>query len=264
MYKTFIFLNTDSLNDYYSVAKSGYTGNKEVKTKSTTAMKGGSSFKLFSGEVGKNSDREVKEEIILTDSARFNELLDLMDENEDIKYLSEFNKEMWNETWENVYKRDIIEAEVSIEISQLYEKANVISKLKSDIEHFENLMGKSITKAGVNKNEFESLVSLIEKNASQEIPLICKSDVYENYKFIVYLPKKFLKLNPNELGGEATLIGKVKNIMKENEKLEVYSMFPEYEKIMNREARRKNKKQKEMEEHIDGPLMVIEALAIYR
>lgn len=264
MYKTFIFLNTDSLNDYYSAAKSGYTVNKEVKTKSTTAMKGGGFFKFLSAEVGKNSDREVKEEIILTDSARFNELLDLMVENGDIKYLSEFNKEMWNETWENVYKRDIIEAEVSIEISQLYEKTNAISKLKSDIELFKNLTRESITRAGINKKEFESVASLIERNAGQEIPLICKSDVYENYKFIVYLPKRFLKVNPNELDGEATLIGKVKNIMKENEKLKIYSMFPEYEKIMNRETKRKNKRQKEVEEHVEGPLMIIEALAIYR
>ena len=108
------------------------------------------------------------------------------------------------------------------------------------------------------------VMSMMNLENSETIPLICESESTEGYKFIVELPKSFLRMDATNLNGEMTLFGKVQKIVPEGVEVEVYNMFSSLRALMEIGNQNGNTDTEQFKEKVTGPAMKIIPLAIYR
>ena len=111
LYRNFIFLDTITLNDYYSAIKGGLTDGQELITTGSKSQSGGAKISGIGGTLESETASEVREKVVLTDAAKFDELYKLMQSRGDIQYLDYFDKQIW----ETIRRREILEIEVSVQ-----------------------------------------------------------------------------------------------------------------------------------------------------
>ena len=74
MYRNFIFLDTVTLNDYLSAVKGGLIDGQELITTGTKSKASGVKISGVGGLVEVETASEVREKLVLTDAAKFDEL----------------------------------------------------------------------------------------------------------------------------------------------------------------------------------------------
>lgn len=108
------------------------------------------------------------------------------------------------------------------------------------------------------------VMSMMNLENNETIPLICESESTEGYKFIVELSKSFLRMDVTNLNGEMTLFGKAQKIIPEGVEVEVYNMFSSLKTLMEIGNQDGNTDTEQFIEKVTGPAMKIIPLAIYR
>ncbi len=262
MYRNFIFLDTVILNDYYSAIKGGLTDGQELVTTGTKAQSGGVKVYGVGGSLETETASEVREKVVLTDAAKFDELYKLMDEKRDIQYLDSFDKEIWMQ----IKRREIIEVEVTVRVPELYKTMNAVGEIMPLVGAFEQVMGQNLFKDEDEKNMINGIMAVLNMSNSEMIPLICESGSTDGLKFIVELPKSFLRMDAINLNGEMTLFGKVQKIFPDESEIEVYNMFSSLKTLIDFEKNNNNSntETEQYTEKVKGPAMKIIPLAIYR
>lgn len=258
MYRNFIYLDTITLNDYYSAIKGGLTDGQELITKGSKSQSGGAKIYGLGGTLESETASEVREKVVVTDAAKFDELYKLMESQGDIQYLDCFDNEIWN----SIKRREILEIEVLVKIPDLYKTMNAIGDLMPLMGVLEQVMGKDMFKNEEEKNMVTGIMSMVNLENNQTIPLVCESESTEGYKFIVELSKEFLRMDVTNLNGEMTLFGKVQKIIPDGIEIEVYNMFSGLKALM--EIGNQNNNIEQFIEKVTGPAMKITPLAIYR
>lgn len=266
MYRNFIFLDDTALNDYYSVIKGGLTDGHELITKGSKLKSGGAKIKGIGGNLESESASELRETVVLTEAAKFNELYDFMESEEDVRYFDDID----DKSWETIKRRDMIEVEVSVKVSELYSTMTALNEIKPMFDTLEQFSGQSVFKNNKEKESIDSFMSMMDAISTETIPLICTSESNEKYKFIAELPKAYLKTELQNLDGEMTLLGKVQKIIPEDKEVEVYNMFSNLKALMDLgnkdlsiEEISANQKE-DFIETVNGPAIKIVPLAIYR
>lgn len=254
LYRNFIFLDTNALNDYYSAIMGGLTDNQQLTTKDTTSRMGNASIKVVGASMGSESESELRKEIILTDAAKFNDLYELMDSNKDIKHLEFMEKTVWD----SIRRGNIVEVDVSVRIPDLYNSKGALEDL---LPLFNALNSESDPKQ---KEMMAGIISLMSLGTNDTIPLICEAESNEKYKFVIELPKAFLRVNTENLNGEMTILGKVQKIFPENTEVEVFNMFSSLKPLMKMSKQKVSEEMEQFIEKITGPALRIIPLAIYR
>lgn len=259
MYRNFIYLDTNTLNDYYSTIMGGLTDSQEFITKDSNSKSGKGGLPVVSASLESVTESESRKELISTDATKFNELYELMNSKGDIQYLDAFDEEIWN----SIKRREILEIEVSVKIPELYKTMSAIEDAMPLIGLLEK-SGQSLFKNDKEKAMMTGLMSMMNLENGGTIPLICESESTEGYKFIVELSKSYLRMDPINLNGEMTLLGKVQKIIPKNVEVEVFNMFPGLKPLMKLGDQNKNTSMEKLMEKITGPAMIIIPLAIYR
>lgn len=260
MYRSFIFLDTVTLNDYYSAIKGGLTDSQELVTTGSKSQSGGAKFSGIGGKLESETASEVREKVILTDAAKFDELFKLMDSQSDIQYLDSFDDKIWNQ----IKRREILEIEVTAKVPELYKSMNAVSKLIPQMGALEQIMGQNLFNNEEEKNMINCIMSFINIGNNDTIPLICESESTEGYKFFVELPKSFLRMDESRLNGEMTLFGKVQKIIPVGNEVEVYNMFSSLKTLIELGNADTETTVEQFTEKVSGPLMKIIPIAIYR
>lgn len=260
LYRNFIFLDTISLNDYYSAIKGGLTGGQELITTGSKSQSGGAKISGIGGTLESGTVSEIREKVVLTDAAKFDDLYKLMESQGDIQYLDCFDKEIW----ESIKRREILEIEVSVKIPELYKTMSAVDDIMPIMGALEQVMGQDMFKDEEERKMMTSFMSMMNLGNSETIPLICESESTEGYKFIVELPKSYLRMDATNLNGEMTLFGKVQKIIPEDAEVEVYNMFSSLKSLMELGNKSGDTDTEQFTEKVTGPAMKIIPLAIYR
>jgi hypothetical protein len=248
------------LNDYYSAIKGGLTDGQELIITGTKSQSGGAKISGIGGTLESETASEVREKVLLTDAAKFDELYKLMELQGDIQYLDCFDKEIW----ETIKRREILEIEVSVKVPELYKTMSAIGDIMPLMGALEQIMGKDMFKNEEEKNVVTGVMSMVNLENSESIPLICESESTKGYKFIVELQKSFLRMDVTNLNGEMTLFGKVQKIVPEGVEVEVYNMFSNFKALMEIGNKNSDTNTEQFTEKVTGPAMKIIPLAIYR
>lgn len=262
MYRDFNFLNLKSLNDYYSIINNGIADEKETLTSLENKQSGGAHIAGLGGDLSNARNSEIKEKISKTDALKFSELYIYMEKNNEFSYIDTMNDEVWSV----IKRKDLIEAEVVINIPKSFEQLSMIGDLVPLIDMVDN-MGGEILKTEKDRNMLNGIKSFFENIEVNRVPLICEMENDSRYKFIVELPIEHIRGEIKELKGDMTIFGKVQKIYNSDEVIDIFNIFSSLQSLMELSNNPNHESIQQISsffENVQGPAIKLIPLALYR
>lgn len=269
MLRNFLYLDTYTLNDYLATLE-GYVVNGSIDQTETETKgrKGEAGYSSIGVGISKENSTEHNQKLAVTDGAKFQKLYKLLEEGENensFKNLDLFDIETWNQ----IRRGDLLEIESQIHLPESF----TLLKTVGDINPLINIMsvvGEDPLGDQKSKAAFDGLSSLSKISEEKPIPIIFNAISTPGFGFTANLNRKFLRCEPAEIIGDATVFGKVLRIIRKGETQEVYSLFPaltsnfpSLKASQKREMKQKMAKQG-LTNVIKGPAIVMSPLAVYR
>ncbi len=264
--RDFIYLNTPVLESYlaqlagYSVDEQSYS----VSHKDVKEAKAG--VQVVGGSVSTESANETQSKRLLTPPAKFQSLVDILQQENQLKTLDLVDDEVWSE----LVRGDMVEMQVILGVPEFIGQLESIGDVRPLMDLVKNFGIAEVTSdqetavGGVN-----AMHGLLK---GKPIPLIGKSAGSPNYKVFGDLARDFLKTGVPDLAGEATVLGKIQRIVPKGKSEEVFSLVSAVSGSANlsRQQRQilKSKKGKKPpasdREIVRGPALALSILAVYR
>jgi len=265
--RKFLFLDTDTLEDYLATVDGFVSGNSiEQKETEKKDFKGGAGYHGIVEAGGAiEKQKEVKQTLAITDAAKFQKLYEILEKENAFAILDLFDQEYW----EKISRGDLLEIEGQIQLPNSYKVTQSMDELSPWIDIMTQLGEKPFKNANEREN-FEGIQSVSRLVAEKPVSIIFTSISTPGYRFTANLQKRFLKCQIEEIEGEATIFGKVQRVIKKGEKLDVFSILPAIiGKLPSMSSTQKNQFQRELVEQgladiVKGPALLVSVLAIYR
>ncbi len=265
MLRDFLYLNTDAVTSYLSQLE-GYneiTIDETSNNQKKKGLKGG--FSGIGGEIGRDDSSSTKRILATTDEAKFQKLCDILEENNSIQYLENFDEEIWNQ----IKRREIIELIARTKMPDQYSSLGELNNLPV----ITDLLPTMIQNPESNDEAMamKYFTSSINKINEKPVPLILKTSL-DGHIFFTKLDRKYLRCNVTDLDSndeEITVIGKVQRILRINQKDTVFSLVPEIQNLMKLGGNSQSVKnipresRSLLEFEIEGPAIIIIPTAIF-
>jgi hypothetical protein len=265
--RNFQYLDIDTLEDYLATLE-GYVSEgpidkKEIENKELSGNAGYEKF--IEGGVTSGKTKEIKQTFAVTSAAKFQKLYEILEKQEEFKFLDLFDKETWNQ----ICRGDLLEIEAKLRLPKSFAMVQVMDGISPWVDILKQ-MGELPFKDAKTKEAFEGIKSVTKLSEDKPIPIIYEPLSTPGYLFTANLQRKFLKCQISEIEGDATVFGKVHRIVRKGEKAEVFSLLPA---ISGMGPSMSNEKKKEMQNSlvnqeladiVKGPALVMSVLAIYR
>ncbi|HFD87572.1 MAG TPA: hypothetical protein ENJ35_07845 [Gammaproteobacteria bacterium] len=264
--RNFLFLDTESLNDYLAALQGHIVSGDITQTEMEVSGKSGKAgFKVAEGALTIEQSTETRQVLALTDAARFQKLYDLLDKENHIQYLDAFDEEIWGQ----LRKGELLEVESDIrfpESFKLFHAANELSSLLGFLKTF----GENLFDNPQDRVMLEGISEFAAMSKGKPIPIVFEAVSTPGFSFFAKLNPKYVKCDLDDLEGEATVFGKIQRIVKPDKEIEVYSILPalttSFSGLSRDEIARKKRELRETGgiDVLKGPAIVILPLAIYR
>lgn len=267
--RSFVYLDVVALNDYLSSLIGPIYDEESIIEKKSGGFDGsiGGGIGGISAKVGgkKGSEIQTSHTAKLTDAAKFQNLYNLLFENDSFQYFETMDKE----TWSALKRNSIVEAVVNLRFSKLSQMFEIVDSISQYGDIVEKVSGQSvIDNQAIEAISGFKMLSALEKNKG--IPCVMPFIMNNEYKLIATLQTEFMRSTKESMSGELTVFGKITRILGEKDKFELVELIPGLDKIpMNREQKRKMPKKNimsppELKDTIKGPAAIISPLAIYK
>ncbi|KPV50449.1 hypothetical protein SE17_26895 [Kouleothrix aurantiaca] len=263
--RDFLFLDTQVISDYLSSLE-GYIveGPVEQTESGEKGADGKFDLKAVSAGAKLSKSTETKRKLAITDVAQFQQLYDLLEEQEELQYLEAFDEAIWNQ----LRRGEVLEIQAKIKLP----KGLLITRDVENIAPLLDLMqflGQDPLADQQAKTAFEGMRAVGKSIEDQPIPIIFEAVSTPRFTFVAHLPKKYIRRDLIELQGEATVFGKIQRVLPKGERLEVFSLVPSLTGAtsINRQQRRKmqkNANDNQVTEEIKGPAIILNPVAVYR
>lgn len=263
MYRNFLFLDENTLNEYYSVINNGLINRQEKSSISAKTKAGGVKISGVGGDYKSDENIKTSQIIEKTNALKFNELYDYMNENSDLTYY----ENMDDEKWKHIGRKNIIEVEVIATIPQIVEQLELIFQLIPTIKNM-GQFGENFFEESVDIDKLETTMKILDQYEITKIPIICTAENDEKYKYIMELPTKYIRTSLNDLSGDVTLLGKVHKKYPSDTKVDSFNIIKRLKRVLELSESDISKMVKgmynKMNIEINGPAMKIIPLALYR
>lgn len=264
MLRDFLYLDRDAVTNYLSTLE-GYIETEVDETESRggkVGAEGGVAFLKGGGEANKSSSRSRK--LMITDEAQFQRLYQLLDkvDGEGIPFIATADPE----TVQKLSRGQVIEVQANLKLPQIYQVMSVAAEIKPLADLFGSL-GADIDMDANTNTAMQGLLALGKATNEKPLPLLFEPVVGRGYSFFCNLSRRYLRSEPNELIGEATVFGKVMRLIEKGTSEEVFTLLADIKSLptISRQERRKLKNQKDgISERIKGPAAIIHPIAIFR
>jgi len=263
--RNFLYLDNSALDDYLATLQGAILDGPIEQTEIGKSGKGGKlGYKLVEGNISSESSLEKKRKLAVTDAAKFQQLYEILEELEMIKYLDLFD----GQTWSEIRRGDLLEIQTITRLPELFGILQTVDEI-SPLIGFMKTIGQDPLADNDTKEKFEKLSGLSQVMDNQAIPILCQAVSTPGYEFCSTLSRQNLRVHEKEIAGEVTIFGKVQRIIRKGEQFEAFSLFPTLSKAlpMNRAQKRKIQKDAtkgKISEIIRGPAIALSTVAIYR
>lgn len=264
--RNFLFLDTATMEDYLATLEGyvaeGTIDHTEVE-KSDRSGKAG--YKIVEGEIASEKSTETKQRFAVTDGAKFQKLHDLLEDQGLVQFLDAFDEEIWNQ----LRRGELLEIDATIRFPKPFMLAQAIegfSPLMSIMAAF----GEDSLTDPKDRVAFEGMTAIAKLVEGKPVPILFEAASTPGFTFVANLPRRYLRCQPSDLEGEATVVGKAQRILTKGKKVEAFSLFPAFSSSLpsvSRERRRQMQREmvkRRLAEVVRGPAVVLTPLAIYR
>ena len=257
--KTFLYLDTDAMEDYLSTLQ-GYVLNGNVEETTSDTSEGGGGIKLgpVQGGLSKGKQKETRQTLQINPAAQFETLYEQLNENKLLVSKNEIKIDQ-------LECGQLIELQLDLEIPPLYKFLSVVDNLSSLMEIIAN-MDQTVTYDTATTDALRQISAL---TTQKSIPVMGKIKDTDN-SIISYLYPEYLRKDISVIPGLSTIVGKVQSFIITNEEYEVFSILPDIKSVLilaDKEQRENIQKQMttfNFSDKIIGPAILISPLAVYR
>lgn len=263
--RDFLFLDTQVMGDYLSALEGYQVEGPIEQTESGQKESGGKvDLKAAGADARKVNKTETKKKLAVTDAAQFQQLYDLLGDQDAVQYLEGFDADIWNQ----LERGEILEVQARIRLPRGLMITRDVENISPLIDLM-TLLGQDPLADDQTRIAFEGMRAVGRSIEDRPIPIIFEAISAPKYTFVAHLPKKYIRRDIVELEGEATVFGKIQRILSKGESLEAFSLVPSITSAatFNRQQRRKMQKSaaaKQITEEVKGPAIVLTPVAVYR
>jgi len=265
--RSFLYLNTKLLNDYIA-AIDGYIYDAETRIESRSNQKTGgikADIKIVNGngQLDVKSSEEIKKEVQISNSAKFDKLYNYLSQDDGVKYY-----EFLNDSEFSQLSRDgILDVLVTPRFSKIKELADAAKKIGELSEMFQVFSDTPlIDKKG--KEAIDGLTKLGEIKTNKEISCVFN---FEDNKFpiVTYLDEQYFNVSQEQFVGQVYMFCKIQRKIEKGKSIKLDEIFEEIKNIpLNREQRRNFPKNMEnpeiIRDEIKGPAFTVIPIAVYQ
>lgn len=214
MLRSFLYLDTDLVNDFLAQQLGDLPGDTATIRESTSTS-GGVSGGLAAGPLqvggqrGGTGEAEIMRELQSTAGSRFNHLYKLIED--EMCQLEGFDDEIWD----GVRRREIVDAVGDGRIPETFMMAQSLSgvrDLMSLLRVFSDagFVDGSLPQDADNQlNAFEAFGEIFER---RPVPFVLESIASRRHKFVTELNRSFLRKPLSDFQGELNIVGQVTRI----------------------------------------------------
>jgi hypothetical protein len=255
--------------DSYISAIDGGVHDSETITETRSNQKSGSigvqgGVLSAKGQSGKECNQEIKKDIQISPSAKFNELFDYLLQNDQAKYYQIISEDIFT----SLSRDDFIEVLVRPRFSKLKELANAAKSFSEIADYFNDFMDTPLIDKD-SKNSIDAMVKLGELKSAKTVACVFNFDDGE-FPIIADLDEQYFCVPYESFVGEVYVLCKIQRKLQNGEKIELDEIFGNLKNIpLNREQRRKMPKKdlqnpKEFKDVVSGPAFTATVIAVYQ
>ena len=267
--RNFLYLNEQLLDGYLSAIE-GFVPTKITQTTKEIATKKmgvSASIKPISGELGKNKSNETETyvEMEISPASKVQKLINYLNNDSEIPFYEYMDEESWN----GLYRDQVVEVMGSVRFSKLKEITDAVFKLEHLSNIFQEFSDAPIIDEETQKN-LQGLKTLNNLQNGNEIPCVLSFGDLKEYKVVCYLDETCFKVDQDSFIGDVTILCKIQKKINRGGSIQLTDIFKTFREMpLNREQRRSMPKKKQLEtpkeftDIIKGPAFVVTPIAIY-
>jgi len=188
----------------------------------------------------------------------------LLSENNDIQYLDAFDKGIWQQ----LKRGEFLEVQAKIHLPESASLMYNLPRMQWLIKVMQQV-GDDPLKDSEAAEAYNAFLELTSTASFDVVPVVFEAVSTSEYTFAAKLKASFLEVAPEEIEGEATVIGKITRLIPPGKKEELFSITPQITsllRLMNRQQKRKagtTDPPALIAERIQGPAAMLAVLAVF-
>lgn len=264
--RNFCYLDTSTLDDYLSTLEGAVIDGPVDQTEQKKSHKSGKAgYKIVEGNIGIETTQETKQKLSITDAGKFQHLFELLETQDQIKFLDVFDEDIWNE----ISRGDILEIQSIVRLPTWFNLVQTIDSISPFLQLM-TAMGQDPLSDTNSRTAYEGISGLAKTMEKSPVPVLFKAVSTPNYEFVTNLSRQYIRCQLSELQAELTVFGKVQRIIKSGERIEAFSLLPVLStslpsmNISQKKQMQQDMVNKGLAEIVKGPAMVLSPVALYR
>jgi hypothetical protein len=268
MLRRFLFLNHDLVGEFLAQVDLGAFEEESQRDVSRQDRKVGGEGRLsvapasVSVSAGRGSASEAETNRVLrqTPESSFARLYEVTAATNDFQWLEAQDDEIWGD----LGRGELIEVESVVTVSSLAKMGEIADSVGPLVEMMA-LVGEN-----VDGETQEALAGLkgIGGLFGAKLPVIARAAGAQRFKFIAQLDREYVRVELDELEGEATLFAKIQRILRPSERYTVFDSMAGLGSLpreLRRSMQKDVKNEKELPDLVvSAPAAVVTPIAIYR
>lgn len=223
MLKQFLYLNEDLVSQFISQLEGGlYDEESQSSTESRERkLGGGLGAGPVKGEAGRTTSAEetVSRTVRQTPWSRYDHLVELIEGQGPIRFIEAADEQLWSD----LKRGDIVEVESRLSMPSIARILRVAGGLSELLPLIQALGGDD----SLDQEAAQAFAALegLGKATTSKLSVIAAVSGSPNYRFVAQLETTALRVEPDELDGEATVVGTVRRKLRPGERHATFELF---------------------------------------
>lgn len=264
MLRHFAYLDESALDQYLGQLEGSLLEDLGKRTSGRRSGKAGISQGMMSAEVAFGKDVETTEHRRLPAASRFQRVYEMLSERDEIQSLEGFDEGIWQQ----LRRGEFLEIPASVHLPESAKWSQNLPGIQSMISVMEQA-GVDPFEGNEKADAYRAMLEMLVEPGGAPIPITFESVFTGGYTFAGKLKPSYLRIEPLELEGEYTVVGKITRLVTEGREEQFSSIAPQLTgvfNLLNREQKRKAASSSPppmMAEKITGPAAILSVLAIF-
>jgi hypothetical protein len=263
--RRFLYLDAELTGEFLAQLEGGRFSEEEQSRRGTSGreLSGGIGAAGVSAKAGKRGQEEEEASRLVrqTPESEFARLVELLVADGGLQFLESFDDEIWGQ----ITRGEILEIEADVAVSSLRKIAELAGAFEP-LMKIADLAGEPIQMDKEAQAGLSMLTSIGKLTA--KVPIVARAAGAPDYKFIASLEPAKIKVELDELEGEATLIAKVQRKLRPGETHTILDAIPGISALPRDQRREVIKGLENSAEFPDlvipSPATIVTPIAIYR
>lgn len=268
MLRRFLYLDSELIGEFLAQVERGTFTEEEQRDVVRRDKKLGGDVKVGAGPLGLgaaagrgvSNEAEATRTVRQTPESGFARLYDLLTEAGDVRWLEGLD----DDRWEELRRGEVIEVESVVSASTLTKFAALAEQAEPLMEVME-MFGEAVD---AQTREAMTGMKTLGTLFGKKVPIVSRAAGAPKFKFIANLQAEKVRVDLDELEGEATLFGKIQRKLAPSEKHTVIESMPGMSSLpraLRRSMQADVKNDKDLPDLvIRPPAAVVTPIAIYR